>query len=246
MSTGSGFSGELYLRSTRPFLSAHVTQADARYLGTRLDALKLDGPALDVGCGHGRHLHLMQRSQRQRRAVVGVELDEASLRALTAIGVAPVVRGDFFRLPFRHGAFAAAYAWYNTLFSFEEASLVTALGELARIVRSRGQLIMHGTWWEWAAAQPPAEFRGTLPDGSKLLERAAYDPATGRDQIERELVTPGGQVMAGSFFIRYYPLDVLEALLDEAGFTTAWVHGDVEGHPVSPSSPDLIVGAVRR
>ena len=245
MSTGSFF-GELYLRSTRPFLAAHVTQADARYLSTRLDALPLEGPVLDVGCGHGRHLHLLQKSQKHRRAVIGVELDEASLRALTAVGPAPVVRGDFFVLPFRDEAFAAAFAWYNTLFSFEEPSLLNLLKGLARCVRPKGQLIVHGTWWEWAASQPPAEFRGTLPDGSKLLERAAYDRLTGRDQIERELVTPGGQVMAGSFFIRYYPLDVLGALLDEAGFETTWVHGNIEGHPVSPSSPDLIVGALKR
>ncbi len=231
----SGLFGELYLRSTQPFLAEHVTAAEVRYL---LEWLPRDGLILDVGCGHARHLSLLRAS----RPVIGIDLDAYSLRGLDA----SVVRGDFFELPFRDGAYAGAYAWYNTLFSFEDSKQVPLFRELARCVRPGGTLIVQGTWCQWAAAQAPAEFRTTLPDGSKLTERAAYDSVSGRDHIERELVTPEGRLMAGSFFIRYYALDVLEALLDEAGFTMSWVHGSIEGRPVSVTSPDLIVGAVKR
>ncbi len=51
-----GFFGELYLRSTRPFQPASVTEAESRYLGERLREAGTQGLVLDLGCGHGRHL----------------------------------------------------------------------------------------------------------------------------------------------------------------------------------------------
>lgn len=245
MSAGNAFFGELYLRTTRPFLTAQVTAAEVAYLHRHLDQLSVEGPVLDIGCGHGRHLQPLAAVHPGRR-FIGVDFDALSLRDLRAVEPSPVTRGDFFALPFRQHAFAAAYAWYNTLFTFEDQVLPSALREIARCVKSRGLLIVQGTWWEWAAARPTAEYEGQLGDGSHLSERTIYNAARGRDEIRRCLTSPDGRAMAASFFIRYYPLDVLEALLDEAGFKTVWAHGSVEGHLVSPSSSDMIVGAVKR
>ncbi len=241
-----GLFGELYLRTTRPFLPAHVTDAEVDYLVRRLSENRVPGPVLDVGCGHGRHLTALAHRV-PNRDFVGVDLDPLSLTEarLGRGSAASFVRGDFFALPFRSEAFACLYAWYNTLFCFDDSRVPGLLGELARCVKPGGQLIVQGTWCEWAQAQPTARYSGVI-EGGLLTEAVTYNAALGRDDIERRLTFEDGRVMAASFFIRYYPLDVLQGLLDEAGFKTMWVHGSIEEHPVKPTSPDLIVGAVKR
>ena len=238
MSSGNGLFGELYLRTTRPFLPEHVTHADAAYLSSRLAELPLSGPVLDVGCGHGRHLHALKTP----RFTVGLDLDALSLSEVKV----PAVRADFFALPFRDGAFAAAYAWYNTLFTVDDDRHGTLLDELARCVRPRGLLILQGTNADWARSQGTTLTKLPLPDGSRLTEHVRFNAELGRDEIDRRLELPDGRVMAATFFIRYYEVDALKWLLDAAGFTTMWVHGTLEGHPATVVSPDLIVGAVKR
>ena len=238
VSTGNGLFGELYLRSTKPFLPEHVTRADAEYLSARLAEHTVPGPVLDVGCGHGRHLHALKTS----RFTVGLDLDALSLREVKT----PAVRADFLKPPFRDGAFAVAYAWYNTLFTVEDERHAPLLHGLARCVRRGGLLILQGTNGAWARAQGTTLTHVPLADGSRLTEHVRFNAERGRDEIERRLELPDGRVMAASFFIRYYEVDALTRLLDDAGFTTMWVHGSLEGHPATERSPDLIVGAVKR
>jgi len=239
---GTGaFFGELYLRSTRPFLVDHVTQAEGRYLSQHLAAFPLKGPVLDLGCGHGRHLRTVDGTG---RALVGVDFDALSLKE--AKQAAPVARGDFFALPFRTGSFAAAWSWYNTPFTFEDGKIEALLREVARCLKPGGLLIVQGTARAHAQALPDGQYDGVLPDGCRLVETCHYDDATGRDNIDRELTTPEGRRMGASFFIRYFFADELIKLLAKTGFDGVWVHGGVDGYPPASSSTELIVGAARR
>ncbi|MBL9038633.1 MAG: class I SAM-dependent methyltransferase [Archangium sp.] len=237
----SPFFGELYLRSTRPFLSDVVTGAEVTFLDQKFNELPVEGPVLDVGCGHGRHLRHLQGKV---RPYVGLDLDAGSL--LEVCDAAPVTRGDFFRLPFRDGAFAGAYAWYNTLFTFDDVQHGPLFSELARCLKPGGGLIFHNSYWAWAAAQPISSYDNLLPDGSRLVENVTYDATRGRDDVRRELHLPDGRVMAATFFIRYYPIERLEVLLHDAGLDMVWTYGGLEGQDVHDGSPDVIVGAVKR
>src|SRR5690606_2619527 len=69
------FFGELYLRSTRPFLPDDVTRAEGDYLTRAFNRVEVPGPLADIGCGHGRHL----KELRTERLVVGVDFDPLSL-----------------------------------------------------------------------------------------------------------------------------------------------------------------------
>lgn len=237
-----GFFGELYLRSTRPFLPEHVTDAEGAYLAARLDEGGATGLVLDLGCGHGRHLSRVAPKLPGR--VMGIDFDALSLGEAKVH--APVTRGDFFKLPFRAGAFGAAYCWYNTLGTFADEAVPVVLAELARCVRPGGWLIIHGSSPNPPLAQPEASYDGVLPDGSRLVEQVRFDAKTRRDVLTRELTLPDGRFMAASFFIRYYAVSEWEALLDAAGFQVQWVHGAVDGSALSDASVDQIVGAQKR
>jgi SAM-dependent methyltransferase len=230
----TGLFGELYLRSTSPFLTEATTRAEAEFLAARLPA----GLRLDLGCGHGRHLG------RVGPVAVGVDFDPASLRQAKAAG--PVVRGDFRALPLRRGAVDGAYCWYNSLGTLEESDLAAALGELQRVLRRGGRVIVQGTNPAVARANPEARFEGQLADGSHLEEVTRWSEARGRDELTRRLVLPDGRIMAANFFIRYYDEQAWRGLLEARGLEVTWVVGGVAGSPVNDLSSDIIVGATKR
>lgn len=230
------FFGELYLRSTRPFLPEHVSDAEADFLRARLPR---EGLVLDVGCGHGRHLRRLAGL-----STVGVDRDALSLEEAKAI--APVARGDFTALPFRGGAFAAAYAWYNTLGTFEPAVTQAMLREIGRCLAPGATFIVQGSHPARSEEQPTSWYDGHLPDGSHLVEECRFEAPGRRDHLTRRLTLPDGRVMAASFFIRYYDVDEWRSLLAEAGMDVQWVCGGVDGAEVTASSADLIVGARKR
>lgn len=231
-----GFFGELYLRSTRPFLSARGSDGEAAFLRSRLP---VDGPVLDLGCGHGRHLERLGELP-----VLGVDRDGLSLRE--ARQAAPVARGDFAALPFRSQSLAAVYVWYNTLGTFEPEEAQVMLREVARCLRPGGRFMAQGSHPQRAVEHPLSEYDGALPDGSHLLERCVWDAAGRRDRLTRRLTLPDGRVMAADFFIRYYDADEWRARLEDAGLELEWVCGGVDGSPATTASAELIVGARKR
>ncbi|MDP3157792.1 MAG: class I SAM-dependent methyltransferase [Archangium sp.] len=223
------FFGELYLRSTRPFLSDVVTEAEARFLRTNLP----EGRLLDLGCGHGRHLAQVP--------AFGIDRDPLSLAEAKTFG--PVVRGDFRALPYRTASFRGAWCWYNSMGTFEDDQVPLILAELSRCVAPGGALVIQGSHLDRAIAQPEAGYDGPLPDGSHLKERAVFNPQKKRDEIHRSLQLPDGRLMEAPFFIRYYDLEEWRGLLAEAGFEVAWSVGGLDGAPLNESSTDVIVGA---
>jgi SAM-dependent methyltransferase len=238
------FFGELYLRSTRPFLSPEITAREVACLERCFTGLTLPGPVVDLGCGHGRHAAPLNASGPLAGRVVGLELDAYSL-AHRAPGF-PAVRGDLRALPFQTASLAGAYAWYSTLFAFSEMEHRVILQEVARCLKPGALLVFQTVPSERLLEQPGAAFQRTLPDGSVLEEESRFDPETGMDHGRRRLSLPDGRVLSGVYTIRYYPLAELTQLLESTGFSTKWVHGSLEGEPPSSASTDLIVGAELR
>jgi len=239
VNVGGEYWGELYLRSTRPFLSEETAAREVAYLERAFAGVP--GPLLDVGCGEGRHAGPLGRS---RGDVLGLDIDRLSLASRRPGFTA--VRGDFRALPFGRSSLGGAYAWYSTLFIGSDEQNARVLSEVARALRPKGRLVLHTVPYERLAAQPTARFERTLPDGSHLAEASAFDPVTGVDRGERRLALPDGRVLCGTYSIRYYPRPELLSLLRAMGLAVLWEHGDLDGAHASPTSTDLIIGAERK
>lgn len=231
------FFGELYLRSTRPLLDAPRTLAEVEYLAACVGNV---GRVLDLGCGHGRHAAALAA---RRVPVVGVERDERSLAEREGPFLA--VRGDLRELPFAPGCFGGAFAWYSTLFIFEDAVNQSVLQGIHRVMKPGGVLVVHTVPYEHLVQSPGARFERTLPDGSRLEEESAFDPGTGRDTARRTLTEPGGRTLSATYFVRYYPRAQLVQLFESSGFSIRWLHGSARGEPLSDDSRELILGATR-
>lgn len=226
------FFGELYLRSTRPFLSEQVTAAEAAFLREKLNG----GKTFDLGCGHGRHL----------ASLGGFGVDRDPLSLVEARHFGGVARADFGALPFRSAAFDGVWCWYNSLGTLEDAAVPRVLAEVARVLKPGAPFIIQGSHVGRALAQPEAGFDGPIGQGDHLVETARFDLARRRDEIHRKLTLSDGRVLEADFFIRYYDLDEWSGLLAEAGFHMRWSVGAIDGASLDENSTDVIVGAERR
>ena len=239
----SSFFGELYLRTTRPFLGGEVSDTEAGYLAQVFAAHPPNGPIVDLGCGHGRHAARLQGRMPEGQPVIGIDLDALSLAERE--GVFPAVQGDLRALPFQNACLGGALAWYSTLFVFDDPVQKQILSEVARCLKPGALLVCQTSPLERLEQHPTSTFEGPLPDGSTLHEQNRFDPETQRDVGTRQLTMPDGRVLSAQYFIRYYRVPELAQLLESAGFSVRFVHGGLGGEPVTADSADLIVGAER-
>jgi len=234
------FFGEFYRRTTGPLLAPEVTRAEAAFIARTL-ALRPGVRALDLGCGEGRHLAELRGTNAR---LWGLDFDAGSVAA--AARYAAAVRGDLRDLPFSTAAFDAVFCWYSTLFIFDERENRRALSEASRALAPGGALLFQSVNPARLAEQPTARFEEVLlPDGAVLAERARYDASRGRDEGERSLRLPGGEVLCAHYAVRYYSLDELERLFGEARLRVAGSFGGVGGGAFEHDSLDLIVLAIK-
>jgi SAM-dependent methyltransferase len=203
---------------------------------------------LDLACGHGRHARALAGEVR----VVGLDRSRAYLRRAAAEGGAPRdagrpawVRGDVRALPFRAGAFDAAFSWYASLFMFDDRVNAACLAEAGRVLRPGGRLLVHHANPLRLAREPHATARRELPDGSVVEEESSFDPARGVDRCARTLVRPGGVPLAGTAELRYYLPAEWGPLAGRAGLrlvelTTTPDAGRTTRRAPDAGSPDLI------
>jgi SAM-dependent methyltransferase len=231
-----GFFGELYLRSTRPFLSPRATDLECELIAQAL-GLSPQMRALDIGCGHARHL---ERLSERGLNVYGLDSDARSLADLAPAIRARVVRANLYAPPFR-GCFDAAYSWYATLFISEsEAENVDALRAAASTVRPGGRLLVHGHNPLVQAREPQSRFEETLEDGAHLVEETWFDLAANVLHGRRTLTEPG-RMLEGNFLVRCPTLEDHARMASALDLRLEGTFGDVAGGPYSADSPDLIV-----
>jgi ubiquinone/menaquinone biosynthesis C-methylase UbiE len=95
-----------------------------------------EGPMLDLGCGTGSSSYLSAHGA----PVVGMDLSLGMLRCIPGDALASC-QGDMRQLPFRDKTFAAVIA-FSSIHSVPRSELHSVLGEAARVLTSRGVLLL--------------------------------------------------------------------------------------------------------
>ncbi|HEU4384323.1 MAG TPA: class I SAM-dependent methyltransferase [Anaeromyxobacteraceae bacterium] len=230
--------GDLYLDSVADLLTPSLSAAEAEAIAVLLE-LRPSDRVLDLACGQGRHL----RALAGRARLVGLDRSGAYLARARGAG-ASLVRGDLRRLPFRDGAFDAAFSWYASLFMWDDAANLAALREAARAVRPGGRLLVHHANPARLAREPEARAERALPGGGRVEETSRFDRGTGVDTCARRLVRPDGTMLAGTAHLRYYSPGEWSALAPRAGLRLLGLASTSRPRDrtfsLDPDAPDLV------
>jgi SAM-dependent methyltransferase len=201
------------------------------------------GPVLELGCGTGRLLLPLSRSD---RFVVGIDRS-APMLARTAArltrGKRPdrpgVVRGDIRRLPFAAASFGTVIAPYGMLQSLtSNAALRQALAEAARVLQPGGLLGVDlvPDLAAWPSYRRRVSLRGRRGAGATvtLVESVRQDRRRGLTSFDEEFTERRrGGVRRGRFTLtfRTLPMKAVLARVERAGFAIDAVLGDYRGGP---------------
>jgi SAM-dependent methyltransferase len=229
------FYAELYERTTAPFITPALTEAEVECF-RRLAQPRAGAVVLDMGCGWGRHLQALRAS-----GLEAIGLERSASLAARAAEHGPVVRGDFRALPFRDESLDSAACFYSSLFFFDEAGNLTALREIARVLKAHGTFLLQSANPLYLRRLGLGADTHTLPDGSTVYERTDYDRETGRDVGFRRWMRPDGTSLEGRFSVRHYAPGELEVLGRRVGLRLERVCGDLSLSAFARHSRELIV-----
>jgi ubiquinone/menaquinone biosynthesis C-methylase UbiE len=210
----------------------------------RLLELEPGSAVLDLACGHGR---IANRLAERGAQVTGLDrspgfLDQARADA-RARGVTPnLVQGDMRSLPWPDATFDHVVSWFSSFGYFGDDENRTVLAEAHRVLRPGGRLLLENNNLvevlpRWAQASVLER------DGDLAVDRAVFDPTTGRATTER-LTIRGGEIRRATFSVRMFVAAELGDWLRAAGFR-AVRFTDHAGDPLTAGSRRMVTIATR-
>ena len=194
----------------------------------------IDGIALDLACGTGRHI---QELVAQGYHFVGSDLSYVLLRSgLREYGLMDLVRADMRDIPFRDGAFSALVNFFTSFgyFSEEEDNL--------RVVREMSRVLRKGAPFLFDYLNMHREVRMLVPREIRQTESGEAHIQRWFDPTERSInkrISIGGK----SFLerVRAYDVDEISVMFASSNFSISDIFGDFDGSPFSEESDRLIV-----
>jgi ubiquinone/menaquinone biosynthesis C-methylase UbiE len=242
--TWDAFFSDFYLR-VHAGVEPRDEARDQALAAAALSGCPAGGDLLDVACGFGRHAIPLAHAGFR---VTGVDrsaplLDEARRRAGDDADAAGprLVQADYRELPFTDASFDAALNLYTSLGYLGDEEDTTVLGEVARVLRPGGKLVietMHRDLLVRTFAERGWELLG---QGRLLLEQRTFDPVGGVTQTTQTLIDKSGDRDSRTFEVRVYTATELVAMLRAAGFSKATCHGDLHGAPFATGTRLVIV-----
>ena len=226
-----------------PYLEVygHRDAAEAETATTHLLApLSLEGRrVLDLACGAGRYSAAVAR---RGAAVVGLDLSPALLAAAQrdAPDLLGLVRGHMLRLPFAPGCFDLVLCMFTSFGYMESAAADrSVLGEIQRVLRPQGQLVLD--LFNATSLRRNLVAETTRRAGPyEVRERRRLD-AAGVVVKEIEL-RAGGRVHRYRESVRLWPRESLLAALRAAGLEPRQLWGGYDATAYeSTTSPRLVV-----
>ena len=227
----------------RDYLAVYAHRDDASARGEAEFAARALGAApgarvLDLGCGAGRHSRALSDHGLE---VVGVDLSADLLAAAAGRGGGPrYVRGDMRRVPLR-GPFDAATLFFTSFgyFAAEEEDR-RVLGELRRLLRPGGVLLLDGANRSHVLANLVPESIDEV-EGFRIRARRRITPDGTRVEKQVVLERPDGGTREYVESVRLYAPEELAAHLEAEGFRIEARYGDLAGTAWDEGSPRLVL-----
>lgn len=190
--------------------------------------------ALDLCCGRGRHLQRIP-------GAVGVDLDLAALAGL------PAACADMRALPLRAGALDAVVNLFSSFGYLEsDAEDARALGEIARVLRTGGALLLDLLNREHALSGFVEEHQRVEEDGTLVVEQRSFDALASRLSTRFVVVSPdGARRDSAGHTLRLYTLTELSRMLAGSGLRLERAYGGYGSEEYALESPRMIALARR-
>jgi SAM-dependent methyltransferase len=219
-------------------LYAHRDEAEAETAVHTLLAAAPElagGPVLDLGCGTGRHLKALFRTNPE---ALGMDLSRPLLDLADPSLRHRLVRGDMRALPFREASLAGACLWFTPFGYFGDETNAALAKDLGRIVRPGGLVLLDYLDADHLAAhlvpEDVQERNGLRVHSRRYLEGPRV---VKRMRIEH---LAGGPVREVSESVRLYRPGELLGLFAAGGFRLRRAFGDYQGRPHTAGSPRWI------
>ncbi|MCC5878123.1 MAG: class I SAM-dependent methyltransferase [Candidatus Sumerlaeia bacterium] len=177
-----------------------------------------EGIVLDLGCGHGRHLEPLLREGLQ---VIGLDWSADLLAMLSPESRRHACRGDMRQLPFADNSIAGVYLLFNTFGYFNDGENEEVLGEIARVLRPGGRLLM-----DLPSRPAMRDVIRSLPINERHYENATVTEHWDVSQDGKHIRSwgkweAGGREQEWEMKMRLYTAHEVTRLLRQAGFSPA-------------------------
>ncbi len=235
---------EDYLFFYGPLLEER-SDADADLI-ERLLGLTESMRVLDLGCGHGR---IANRLAARGIGVTGLDASplfterarrSALQQALTNV---EYVLGDMRSLPFESTSFDAVISWFTSFGYFDDGENRRVLDEARRVLRPGGRLAIEiNNLAELLPRWQPVTV--IERDGALAIDRARFDPVSGRARTERTIVKDGHSRRL-TFSVRMFMPAELRDWLTDADFADVAFY-DNQGEALTGTSRRAIALARKR
>jgi SAM-dependent methyltransferase len=199
------------------------------------------GPVLDLGCGAGRHLAALRRSN---PLAFGLDLSR-DLLGLAPAGLRPwLLRGDMRALPVRAAALAGICMWFTPFGYFSDAQNRALFGRLRELLRPGGVLVLDYLNAAQVRANLVAEDEAEH-NGIRVLSRRTLE---GDRLVKRMTLThlETGRIRQAEESLRLYDPDELRAMAAACGLARLGEAGDYQGAPFDPRASARWIGFLGR
>ncbi|HPF33886.1 MAG TPA: class I SAM-dependent methyltransferase [Candidatus Krumholzibacteria bacterium] len=219
-----------------PALYRHRDQAEAV---RAVDAVARCVPlrnerVLDLGCGAGRHLEPLRAHGAEP---VGMDLSPHLLAEARRTGAAaPLLRGDWTRIPLRDGSCGAVLSLFTAFGYGDDPAQRRMVAEVARVLRGGGRWCLdylNPRAVRRELADPPPPRRREL-EGFRVTETRRLDGDRSRVLKTVAVERPGAEPLTYTESVALLELSELDALAAAAGLARTAALGGYDGAPLDP------------